>query len=419
MPLTKRSFKPYCPVTVPGALYLLAAAVLLLLGRIRGELGSALAGLLILAYALFSLAACLAARPFWKRTQFRIEQLPHGRVSLTGTALPPLWIRFLCGARLHVHFHRLHSSRKVDGWSLDLPIGRVQTEHTPPSPDRGLFSSREKYLVLHDFASFFAFRLQAPAANAIERMLFPATPEPHAAGGVVSGKSGRVSGTSTFNRSDNLYETRTYLPGDDPRKINWKVYAHSGSLSIREGELLPPPAAELFCFFNTDCPDTSGKTTDQTFTSLINRAAAFLLEALENRMTIILVWSNPDDTIELLRVEPGINDTRKTITDALAIPALSSPVPDFTTITSRIPPKATILLFSLPGARILKSSGHRILWFTGPYPVQAEAHKPGTYLRKWLFVSNNFDSRGSVFRPIEFERFGTRLEQEGIHAHIL
>ena len=87
MPLTKRSFKPYCPVTVPGALYLLAAAVLLLLGRIRGELGSALAGLLILAYALFSLAACLAARPFWKRTQFRIEQLPHGRVSLTGTAL--------------------------------------------------------------------------------------------------------------------------------------------------------------------------------------------------------------------------------------------------------------------------------------------------------------------------------------------
>ncbi|HPX13282.1 MAG TPA: hypothetical protein PLS27_02880, partial [Treponemataceae bacterium] len=100
-------------------------------------------------------------------------------------------------------------------------------------------------------------------------------------------------------------------------------------------------------------------------------------------------------------------------------PALSSPVPDFTTITSRIPPKATILLFSLPGARILKSSGHRILWFTGPYPVQAEAHKPGTYLRKWLFVSNNFDSRGSVFRPIDFERFGTRLEQEGIHAHIL
>ncbi|MFP4364059.1 MAG: DUF58 domain-containing protein [Spirochaetia bacterium] len=50
-----------------------------------------------------------------------------------------------------------------------------------------------------------------------------------------------------LTRNDELYEVRKYFPGDDIRRINWKLFAHVGELFLRIGEEDPPPEAKVLC----------------------------------------------------------------------------------------------------------------------------------------------------------------------------
>jgi uncharacterized protein (DUF58 family) len=54
-----------------------------------------------------------------------------------------------------------------------------------------------------------------------------------------------------FQRGDNLIDHRPYVPGDDPRRINWKLYGHGGELFVRQGEPEPPPRSNIFIFIDT------------------------------------------------------------------------------------------------------------------------------------------------------------------------
>lgn len=49
---------------------------------------------------------------------------------------------------------------------------------------------------------------------------------------------GDTDGTShkSMQSSTDLFDNRKYYPGDDPRKINWKIYSHTGELQIRQSE---------------------------------------------------------------------------------------------------------------------------------------------------------------------------------------
>jgi uncharacterized protein (DUF58 family) len=56
-----------------------------------------------------------------------------------------------------------------------------------------------------------------------------------------------------FRRTDDLTDHRPYIPGDDPRRINWKLYGHapSNELFVREGEPEPPPHSRLLILLDT------------------------------------------------------------------------------------------------------------------------------------------------------------------------
>jgi uncharacterized protein (DUF58 family) len=56
-----------------------------------------------------------------------------------------------------------------------------------------------------------------------------------------------------FHRTDDLTDHRPYIPGDDPRRINWKLYGHapSSELFVREGEPEPPPHSRLIILLDT------------------------------------------------------------------------------------------------------------------------------------------------------------------------
>jgi len=52
-------------------------------------------------------------------------------------------------------------------------------------------------------------------------------------------------------RSETLLEVRKYYPGDDPRRLNWKVFAHTDELFLRIGEEVPSPEARLLFVLDT------------------------------------------------------------------------------------------------------------------------------------------------------------------------
>ncbi|MDR0504148.1 MAG: DUF58 domain-containing protein [Treponema sp.] len=57
--------------------------------------------------------------------------------------------------------------------------------------------------------------------------------------------------TGVPQRADDLTDHRPYVPGDDPRRINWKLYGHGGDLFIRQGEYRPPPQSNITILIDT------------------------------------------------------------------------------------------------------------------------------------------------------------------------
>jgi uncharacterized protein (DUF58 family) len=89
----------------------------------------------------------------------------------------------------------------------------------------------------------------------------------------------QIKDTRRRRRSKDLLEIRKYFPGDDIRRINWKVYAHLNELFIRLGEETPPPESHFFLLLDScsspDLPDVySGDYLDsliEAFASLTHR----------------------------------------------------------------------------------------------------------------------------------------------------
>jgi uncharacterized protein (DUF58 family) len=116
--------------------------------------------------------------------------------------------------------------------------------HAIPVPERGAYYGRGgDRLILFDALGFFQLCIQAPT-DAGCRLL--AIPKPSPPLSIQTRSGGEEQRNALhFLRTDKLIDHRPYIPGDDPRRINWKLYGHLGDLFIREGEPEPPPHSEL------------------------------------------------------------------------------------------------------------------------------------------------------------------------------
>jgi hypothetical protein len=80
-----------------------------------------------------------------------------------------------------------------------------------------------------------------------------------------------------LERADDLIDHRPYVPGDDPRRINWKLYSHGGELFVRQGEREPPPHSNLTLLIDTQY--------DSLYTAKSARKAVDVL--CENALAIV------------------------------------------------------------------------------------------------------------------------------------
>ncbi|GHV32194.1 hypothetical protein AGMMS4952_22150 [Spirochaetia bacterium] len=122
-----------------------------------------------------------------------------------------------------------------------------------------------------------------------------------------------------YHRTDNLTDHRPYVPGDDPRRINWKLYGHapSNEFFVREGEPEPPPHSHLLILVDTLAdpalynPESGRRGVDL----LCENALAIALDYQGRGMELSIGYSG-GGIVEGTTTEPG-----KALAEALAHPA--------------------------------------------------------------------------------------------------
>jgi hypothetical protein len=117
--------------------------------------------------------------------------------------------------------------------------------------NRGAYYSVYDEYAIFDILGFFRFAFRLPVQDIVRILAGPCT--------VIEPVSVRASGgdyqrqdTLPVERTDDLIDHRPYVPGDDPRRINWKLYGHAGELIIRQGEREPPPQSNLTILIDTE-----------------------------------------------------------------------------------------------------------------------------------------------------------------------
>jgi len=168
---------------------------------------------------------------------------------------------------------------------------KTQTPHFFIVEKRGAyFSAYDEFAVFDIFGFFrFAFLLSA-GANA--RLLA----SPHARESfAVKARAGESNQQPefSFQRTDNLIDHRPYIPGDDPRRINWKLYGHGGGLFVREGEREPPPHSNIVIMVDCEYDQSlyNLKEARRGIDVLCENALAAAQSCMESGMDVLIGYT--------------------------------------------------------------------------------------------------------------------------------
>ena len=170
----------------------------------------------------------------------------------------------------------------------------------------------------------FAYRLTAskaaqPLQNEKVRLLV--SPHPADESPAVNARAGDSQFTPeiSFQRTDNLIDNRPYVPGDDPRRINWKLFGHGSGLFVREGEREPPPHSNIFILVDNEYdPMLYDVTTARHgIDVLCENALAAALACTESEMNVLIGSING----EQLAGNVAGASLAKDLASAMALPA--------------------------------------------------------------------------------------------------
>jgi hypothetical protein len=158
--------------------------------------------------------------------------------------------------------------------------------------ERGAYYGDYDCFYILDILGFFRVTYRLPIEEGPRLLVLPGPAvEPAPLSLHAGGQEQRIE--PRFKRTDNYIDHRPYVPGDDPRKINWKLYSHAGDLFIREGEPEPPPHSRLVILVDTQTdpglysPEAGRRAVDM----LCENALAIALEYTGRGMDIHIGWN--------------------------------------------------------------------------------------------------------------------------------
>ncbi len=261
----------------------MTGAAMLVFGIVRVELAALLWGSVFLGaqlYAFVAVAVASALRrgeDYAPRAVIAPRECGIGDEATASVSAPRRFLPPAVAVRCELPL------RTADGRSLDFS---VDPERGGPqalkAAERGAFGAAFDRLVVEDAFGFFR-AVRPVAAEAGTRLavlpapIFGLAAEPPAGGG----EERRTE--RSYARTDDLTESRKYNPGDDPRRINWKLYGHAGELFVREGENEPPPRSVVTVLVD-GCYDPAllqPRAAREAVDELVSRAVGSLTELSE------------------------------------------------------------------------------------------------------------------------------------------
>ena len=348
-------------ITRHGAVYTVMGALLLISGLLRGELLSAVCGGLLTLYAGFAAAAVAVTALCWKSEEpdlasdgggFTVTPA-HSKTSQSDAAktFPP------CipgtAAFYTIEFSLSPEPTAETAARLSIPLQGMRTEYHPENLTRGRYFYKRQYLNIRDFAGFFAAAYTQPPCLSVPYIVVQPALSPQKTV-FPDLRSRTVNDLPSQERTHELYESRPYFPGDDPRKIHWKLYAHTNTLSIKLGAFEPPPVKRLTIYIEEPvCTKKKEQAwVASIFDVFIGRLSGVIIELLNTGIQCsLLLCDYPQRSLQRYEITEEASAAAAQIQNLLAVPALRvSPeaLPDAADIFNAVPDGGGLLYCYMP-----------------------------------------------------------------------
>ena len=286
------------PFSLRGLILFLLAAILLAAGLVRSDLASLYWGASFLLYALYSLLASHATVLFLTRRKsmqpdFLTAILPQSDMSPGDEGEAHVFARlpravapgFIVLFSLPLSWH----DRSVDSVACRLGAGTTERTVLFSVPARGAYRTDAAVLEVRDVLGFTSNHLRIPMAGALT--VHPTVTREQSWRILAEGEAPSATATRR-RRSEELLEVRKYYPGDDARRVNWKVFAHSRELFLRVGEEVPPPESRiLFVLDTTENLLIPRQLGERYLDSLVESCASAVDALLSDRTAVFLCRS--------------------------------------------------------------------------------------------------------------------------------
>ena len=348
-------------ITRHGAVYTVMGALLLISGLLRGELLSAVCGGLLTLYAGFATAAVAITALCWKSEEpdlasdgggFTVTPARSKTVQSESAKIFPHCVPGTA-AFYAIEFSLSPEPTAETSASFSIPLQGMRTEYHPENLTRGRYFYKRQYLNIRDFAGFFAVSFMQPPCLSVPYIVVqPVIPPQKTV--FPDLRSRAVNDLPSQERTNELYESRPYFPGDDPRKIHWKLYAHTNTLSIKLGAFEPPPVKRLTIYIEEPVymKKKERALTASVFDAFIGRLSGVIIELLNAGIQCsLLLYDYPQQSLQRYEITEEGAAAVAQIQNLLAIPALrASPeaFPDAAEVFNAVPDGGGLLYCYMP-----------------------------------------------------------------------
>lgn len=294
------------PLSMRGALFLIGSLLMIIEGILRKDLAGLYWGGSFLLFLLYTVAGNHLERNRLSRNMTSESlnlKLPTRGVFPGDTVEAVLKTRLgsssLPGFAIALETQLRWKNRSPIFINRELKSGDVDEEIAVRVRERGRFACRVISLCVHDYLGFTRSALSVDMVESISVYPYPIPAEElsyYFEGG------SQVEYSVKQTKQDELLEVRKYFPGDDARKLNWKIFAHTGELFIREGEQAPPPASNLLFVLDTaSSPELPPSLSEPYLDGLVELACSSMLLFLQHNASLLLSTNRLSKTVSLVR----------------------------------------------------------------------------------------------------------------------
>ncbi|MBN1413440.1 MAG: DUF58 domain-containing protein [Spirochaetales bacterium] len=403
------------PLTLRGLFFLVLSLAILLLGIFRADLASLFWGTSFLSLCVYALIGnhffrALSRRHFISNPAACNLSLPVKGIFPGNKVVCDITVEYLSffipGFSARVRVDLCWPDRPVFSLNACLKPG-PNTIAIPFMPEhRGVYRCQA---ICFEFVDLLGFTHSETSLSAEEYIrVYPRNiPADEIRYKVAGENSDNILKTKRV--SDELLEVKKYFPGDDLRKLNWKIFAHLGELFVRKGEESPPPESRLFFMLDPSVPAfMPALNTPDYLDSLVEIYSAMTLMFLINGIQV---------HTSILGRESTFLFSKSQTADFLALMSEIRWIKDCKTIP--LPPnrKMHTVVFSFPGSRMLPrvlkaipNSREKATVFFREYVIPVR-RKSGINLRQLFFVPPNAENR-IVYSPQEEKKYKRLLVSE-------